>query len=361
MNDIQPPADILIAIKPAVDLPVQEFLVLHVLRRPGSRKYNQEPLRWFSKNPPNTVPPSLGSLLLPSAPTCIALDSLLSAAVIEGYKSVQHPTREGEYLPLWCVCAWKWGSAMLEKHKFWMAARDWIKRYEEEEEWSQHFTSKAIDALNRSPWMSGLPHLQRGAVTSTTVAGGLLSKAWLNDEIIDCILDVIRGEMLQHGVSECTQVAGTALTTRVAYPESNTACFWGEKLRSGEVLRLLLPCNLQNVHWIALEVDVQKRCINIGDSMPSPSNRDALNQTLKHLQGWLKTYLPAIDDWIINPTALSAQLQLDGSSCGIAVVNAIHRRVLASTPAWTPKAPCRSRAWYYIRCIEFSTTVSNIC
>ncbi|PSR75673.1 hypothetical protein PHLCEN_2v8964 [Hermanssonia centrifuga] len=58
-EDIQPPYDILTAVKPSPRLCVTDFLQIPTPRRPGSRKFNLEAKLWYTYNKPNSIPSSV--------------------------------------------------------------------------------------------------------------------------------------------------------------------------------------------------------------------------------------------------------------------------------------------------------------
>jgi hypothetical protein len=172
------------------------------------------------------------------------------------------------------------------------------------------------------------------------------------------MLDTVRQEMVSCGVASYVQVAGSVLAYHISkrYFGSNTTRFWGGRLKSGEVRRLLMPCNLDNVHWIVMEIDVESRFISLGDSMPLGRLQKAKDEAISGVKEWLREYLPEYT-WVFSKHGVPIYLQRDGYSCGVATVNAIHKSVLPTTAAWSPEKPCYSRAIYYAKCIELGKEV----
>lgn len=208
--------------------------------------------------------------------------------------------------------------------------------------------------------LSSVPSLQRGAVSSRDLAGVLFSSRWLDDTTLDAILDTVRQEMATTDVSGHVEIANSMLAYQVSkgFVNGSTSTYWGERLRHQKIRKLLMPCNLSNVHWIAVEVDVASGFINVGDSKPLRRLENATEQVISGLKRWLKIYLPK-HKWAINKNGLSVNLQQDGHSCGIAVASTIHKRIIPSAAAWSPKKPFQSRALYYIRCIAMGSEVSS--
>src|SRR5882762_7409495 len=135
LEDIQPPSDLLAALKPIPSCTVANFLLICAPPRPGSRKYFLEASSWFSLEPPNDKLDDVGDLILPSEKLCDTLDSHLRKAIDQGMCSLQQ---------------------------------------------------KVMTTIMSTPWHMGYRALQNGTVSTTTLAL-LLSDKWLNDERMDCI------------------------------------------------------------------------------------------------------------------------------------------------------------------------------
>ena len=74
LEKIQPPQELLAALKPSPSCTVSEFLAVYWPLCPGSRKYTLKPNLWFSPETPNYIPVEVGDLVLPSKKLCEILD-----------------------------------------------------------------------------------------------------------------------------------------------------------------------------------------------------------------------------------------------------------------------------------------------
>lgn len=360
LESIQPTSELLTALKPDSTLPVTEFLKVPCPRRPGSRKYFLKPSEWFTDIEPNHIPQRLEDLILPSEKVCQALDDDLRKAVQKGSLSVQHPVKTDVFLPIWVVRAWKWGNILTKKQSFWNTRLDWVRETAVEEGWSDVFRDRVIDMVMHTPWHTGFLPLQNGAVNSMTLAM-LLSEEWVNDERINCMLDVIRADMSRAGVKSTTQLASSYLSNTMKHPgKSSEDRFWGEKLRAGTVDCLDIPYNVKNLHWIIIEIDVTNQVINIGDSKPEVTAKvfPIIPDMQSMLTRWLGHYLPKIFPWTMNLNGIKTPIQLDSHSCGIATASAIQRHLIPTAPLWNPSKPGKTRAYFYCRCIELAKGVS---
>ena len=103
-----------------------------------------------------------------------------------------------------------------------------------------------------------------------------------------------------------------------------------QRIQEGVLKRLYMVHNIENTHWVAVEVDVTASQIRIGDSLEW--NRSC-SDLVTGLNAWLSTTLH-------QPFKVSYDLphgkQQDTYSCGICSINAIEHRIVPSIPLWTP-------------------------
>jgi hypothetical protein len=135
LESVQPPKELLAQLKPSPDMLVSDFLQLPAPRRPDSRKTCLDPMAWFANCSPTAEMATVESLLLPATALCSTLDSSLAKVIESQLSSVQHPVKDGVYLPLWTVRAWKSGSLLSERQKFWRSCLDWVLKKSYEEHW----------------------------------------------------------------------------------------------------------------------------------------------------------------------------------------------------------------------------------
>ena len=285
LENFQPPSELLAALKPTPSCSVSDFLQVASPPRPGSRKYFLDPLLWFTTETPNKTFESVDSLILPSEKLCETLDSHLQEAVRSGMQSVQHPVKADVFLPIWTVRAWKWGNVLVKKQSTWRARLNWVRETAAEEGWSAEMRESVIAEVMSTPWHMGYNSLQNGTVSTTTTAG-LLSDDWVDDEQINCIVDVIRADMKEFSVETSTRLAFSYLSKSLEIPgQGGTERYWGLRLQMGEVKRLLLDYNIENIHWISVKIDVTARTLNFGDSNIRKSKK-----VLMHLNVLLRIF-----------------------------------------------------------------------
>src|SRR5260370_33683264 len=79
-------------------------------------------------------------------------------------------------------------------------------------------------------------------------------------------------------------------------------------------------------HWIAVEVDIDARCIQIGDSLNNDLPKLATTQPVMVLQVWLQGTLGILQVTNDQPHGT----QLDSYSCGICAINSIEHSIWPS-------------------------------
>lgn len=347
--DTDPPA----IFREAFD-PLTTRTVASILQLPRPRRllvsdvvvHAENPLDWYSEEPPSIVPTYTSQIVLPSTRACLYMKDALSQAIKRGCQSIKHPSQPNETLPLWVPQIFRWADALLKKQAAWERHLEWLEEAESVEGWEEDFGCAVRDALQRCPWLSGLPGLQEGQVASSSGFAILLSNDWLNSDTLECMLDVVRSDMPNDSTTcVATSWLGQAIQKS---PSGRTATVWGEKLEAYD--RILFPMNVEGLHWIAVEVDVSKSLISFGDSLPSIT-RPYLPNLIQAIKTWLRPFYPGTS-WRVSLTGLNVAVQKDDSSCGITAINAIHRIAYAPTLPWRADRAFFGHAYYFQRCIE---------
>ncbi len=163
LDDLQPPEYLLRALTPSPHTTVKTLMALPVPRRAGHYETALKGLEWFStvaQISQNDIPSTVSDITLSSARTCRALDDLLRSALEEGYNAVEHPVKKHIALPLWLVRTWKWGNQLLESRIFWVEKMRWIDHMAEAEMWLESLSTRARQAIQKSPWKAGISWLE---------------------------------------------------------------------------------------------------------------------------------------------------------------------------------------------------------
>lgn len=115
-------------------------------KRPGSRKFALPLSEWLSKESPTTTDIPADDFLLPTSRVCHTLESLLQSQKGE-INSVQHPTNERAYLPLWILPIWKAADEMLKMQQFWHERLLWIERTAKAENWREDLLHSTMECV----------------------------------------------------------------------------------------------------------------------------------------------------------------------------------------------------------------------
>ena len=338
-------------IAPPNELPVTVFLALAAPRM-FSAKGIKKIEACYSAEKPNHQPAMISEFIIPDRKTCEALVHALDNAIENRWHSFQHPSQPHVRFPLWVPRAYLHGHDLRKGQHIWAACIEWLEDSSQNiETWNSAFIDSVAQSLARCPWNRGFEGLQGGVVSLQDLAK-LLSNRWLDDDLINCLLDVVRFDQ-QDGASaeKSALVASTFLGQAIrTNRNSSTATFWANQFKTSGAKALYLPMNIKNIHWIAVGIDVVQETINIGDSDPAVTAYLGIAEVLDDIKLWL--YMWPDIEWRVNLTGLSASAQSDTSSCGVTTSNAIHRAVVRDAPIWTADCARWSHAYYFSRCIE---------
>lgn len=198
----------------------------------------------------------------------------------------------------------KLGYELKRNQDVWEQQRDWKRNASLDEEWPGNDVEYVDLAFSRCPWLAGLPGLQRGAESATHGFGRLLSNQWLTDTALACMLDVVRSDYHQRkdyrsSTYICDPSLGQAITKG---PNGPTTKFYGRKVQDGSMQLLMFPMNINNMHWIAVKVDIPGYTIAFGDSYPAVT-RPHVKQVIANVKRWLCHWIPgSASKWLVNET-----------------------------------------------------------
>jgi len=169
----------------------------------------------------------------------------------------------------------------------------------------------------------------------------LLSGSWIGRDLINLMLEHLSERVaIDLDIAHFMQIgslslAGTIINAfgtsskRASIPILNHIV---EKFMSQKLKNLFLIGNMDESHWIAIEVDIDARCIQIGDSLNNNLEKLATTPLVLVLKAWLQGALGIlhITDDLCHGT------QLDSYSCGICAINSIEHRIWPDMLLWSP-------------------------
>lgn len=341
IDNIRPPHRLLSLLKPPGDMVVHELL--RTASPCHSDCYASVPVQgWFSAHEPNAIPIALDDVILPPARICVQLEEHLREAVGRGSRSVMHPTKPGLWTPLWTVRLYKWGERLLNRRHAWMQCWLWTLEAAEKEAWDRGFKIDVIEVLRRA--RSDDPISEFVRVHTLRLASQLLSDSWLTEETMNCLLEVIRRDAKTAGLFVAPAELCQAVQEDASHELSAT---WGNMLASGLVHQLLLVYNVGGSHWVAMVVDVGSSTVASGNTLLSVSDAAALDV----IKSWLQHYVPQ-NTWKSSRGQIPVAKQIDGNSCGIGSINALHCWASPQARSWAPRHARLSRAYYFVQAMD---------
>ena len=160
----------------------------------------------------------------------------------------------------------------------------------------------------------------------------LLSDDWVCDEVMDLMLSPIAEKAItSHEVSQSMYVGNSAfscwlaqVTMREPHRKMAVQRALEQHIQEGVLKQLYMVHNIENSHWIAIEVDIAASQIWIGDSLEW---NQPCSDLVTGLNAWLSTMLH-------KPFKISYDLphgrQQDTYSCGICSINTIEHHIFPS-------------------------------
>ncbi|KAE9384213.1 hypothetical protein BT96DRAFT_334376 [Gymnopus androsaceus JB14] len=347
----QPPESLLKSLKIPSETTVSSLLDIpkdQLPTCPNSRKIFLPSNAWFTEKEPNAeLPHTVSQFIIPPPARCMSLgEQLLREAVERGHKSVQHPVKDGVFLPLSAVVAWSCGNTLLEGIRTWTAKLKWVERSAEAEQWPENLRRKTKENILRVPWQSGLSMGKRYTIPIKVVAEKMLSREWMTGDNVElAIQSILQSVKLRHFVAEPT----LCVSLRERYLEKknhieNRVDYFGRKLEDGSVVVLDIPWNLERLHWFHITVNIEEMVITVADTAPDIT-RPYLDNILDCVILWLHQFVPRVPDWktVVHPIPI----QKDSFSCGAAMLLDIWSRACVEKDDirhWEPGKPMKARA-----------------
>ncbi|KZP24064.1 hypothetical protein FIBSPDRAFT_1042366 [Athelia psychrophila] len=242
----------------------------------------------------------------------------------DGMQSVCHPTNDTLFLPFWVLTYWQRMGLVLQGQKLWCDARTWVLSCAVESEAAELAAREILMIFNRLGW----------DISLAGAAGGMRSLEWATflssqpvlGRFVDAMVGTINEQVSQNSALKRTvSVRELSFSNALRYDMKRWRAYQhdpgfaglrntGDALRLGTQQRVLLPMNIEDMHWALFKVDAGRGEIKYGDtlswSLPAGDTQ--------RLQLWLRQHG-------IGPYTKSDDLphgmQLDDFSCAIGMIN----------------------------------------
>ncbi|THH16626.1 hypothetical protein EUX98_g9272 [Antrodiella citrinella] len=253
---------------------------------------------------------------------------------------------------MYALTYWKEMGRVIKKKAMWSSARDWLN--------TRAKTPAEIDATGEAYALMealGWDVLVMAGVMETTPDAMtlLLSSRWLDDEVIAMLLTQLsqRASLRPSNLPviliapvnfvECIK---SAALLKHGYGDKATTSLKHMKARILEqrAKRLYLVANINNVHWVALELDFEAGAIRYGDSLQVAKNAELPRKLIVALQQWTKAEFGRV--FTDKGNLLPHGIQEDATSCGVCSINTIEHCVFGG-PLFTPRTRNLLRLQYF--------------
>lgn len=242
----------------------------------------------------------------------------------DGMQSVCHPTNDTLFLPFWVLTYWQRMGLVLQGQKLWCDARTWVLSCAVESEAAELAAREILMIFNRLGW----------DISLAGAAGGMRSLEWATflssqpvlGRFVDAMVGTINEQVSQNSALKRTvSVRELSFSNALRYDMKRWRAYQhdpgfaglrntGDALRLGTQQRVLLPMNIEDMHWALFKVDAGRGEIKYSDtlswSLPAGDTQ--------RLQLWLRQHG-------IGPYTKSDDLphgmQLDDFSCAIGMIN----------------------------------------
>src|SRR5258708_11201229 len=233
---------------------------------------------WFSKEYPNAELKDIQTLTIPSDSTLQHLTIQLPIAMENGFISLVIPQDLSQlFLPLWVIEYWKRLSKFILRVTIWKSAVAWLSG-------NVHVltgtgtNTRCLDmAMKEARDLLALMPLG-GQVQSEFVQATveihrmspLLSSGWIGTDLMDLMLEHLSEQAaIDLDIADFMQIRSLLLTRTII--DAFGASYKGrsipilnhivEKITSQRLKNLFLIGNMDENHWVTVEVDIDARCI----------------------------------------------------------------------------------------------------
>ena len=298
------------------------------------------PSEFFSHHAPTTDDVSLISKIpVPSVPTVKELQQACKSAASSGNTSVicpHAPLASGKRVPLWIITYWTEIINLREMREPWVRAEAALRKRKKGSKHSCSLIDETYTVLSTLQWSGNIHGFDNNEPINHLAK--YATHQWLTDVHENQMLDILRRELLLDQSSSCIEVESLEFIHYIesAYQQWHleqygvSRCFaharrLGVELSSGACESVLLLKNLENEHWVALDVNFKENCIQYGDSF----GEEAPPALMCAVDWW--TYHHTGKEFAHDKLAITPQD--NGFSCGLLAYNALaHRANLKKYP-----------------------------
>ncbi|KJA22341.1 hypothetical protein HYPSUDRAFT_202156 [Hypholoma sublateritium FD-334 SS-4] len=162
---------------------------------------------------------------------------------------------------------------------------------------------------------------RRGITDHSSSPATLNAGKWLNDEIINSYIDLL-DETLESGVVVLTTFAYAKFSGQTAMHSHEVISLLRKKRTCSTIQQalatyrlIIMPINWQNLHWLAVVLNVDNATVTFMDSLPERDGQKPGNRRVKEIMQVLKRCLNLGVEW--RPVEADVPTQGNGYDCGV--------------------------------------------
>lgn len=221
---------------------------------------------WFSNDVPRTDPNILLARSIPPAKLLKTLDTTIGQVWLNGGSSIVDPRFNNgmERFPFWVLSLWKEMKKTVQYQDEWRKSLHWLDSSTHPVE----IMTQVKDVVEKLPWNQ--PLSLRGAASLDLT--GFLGVSWLSDTQIDMMIDILweRLETSEHNKGVGIELAAfsqemVSVANGAKPATSKYLSRLADHIKRTHMKTLWFPIHVNNSHWIAGCVDLEKRTFAFGE------------------------------------------------------------------------------------------------
>ena len=283
-------------------------------------------------------------------------------AWFDGMQSVKYPGDDTMRLPFWILEYWlRMGHAIVAKSR-WEAAHQWLLAHQASIHPLVRVVHDALESFQSVGWDVKLR--LKGVELHSLELVELLSNGMVDGRLVDAMIESIADRVrLDPDLQHCVSVQDLSFSDTLRLNDerwkqyNHDRCFTharnlGDRLHDGSLDLLVIPLNINNIHWAVLFVNGPGKWIKYGDTL----EWSWPVQDIERIQQWLRLHaFPSFR----KAGDLEHGRQLDTYSCAIGMINIIAHN-LFSDPLFTDHDKHFLRIQEYLKILQFSSSISTL-
>jgi hypothetical protein len=243
-----------------------------------------------------------------------------------------------ERAPLWIIAYWTEVINLRATREPWVRAEVALRKRKKGDKETTTLIDETYLALSTLRWSGDIQGFDN--MRPMNQLAKYATHQWLSDVHEDQMLDLLRQTLLLNPATHAIEVGNLDFMFYVerGYEQRDSGYakmkyfartrHLGELLSSGTRKSILLLKNLNNKHWVGLDLNFEESCIWYGDSL----GEEAPPEVMRTVEWW--THYHSGRKFAYGKLDITAQL--DGFSCGLLAYNALAHR---ANPGQYPLIP----------------------